>query len=240
MRKPAAVIAAAVAVIAGLTCLPAASADRPHAASWSAGDQRTHAVATVAPGSLWPGRKLTVPATYQGRRVLHYQWLRCDQAGRRCSKIRGATRRTYTVRRVDVGHTLRARVVTLTASATTTPTASVGQGRPVNSALPAITDDGAGGGSLTGPVSGDNLGGNAGTWSHALHFTYQWFDCVPSGQTPPAGFVQTATLDSIACEGATGNGTPSAQTTSTAAPAYPLSSADVGFAIVLQVVAYNT
>lgn len=39
-----------------------------------------------------------------------YQWRRCNRAGRRCANIRGATARTYVVRRADVGSRLRVRI----------------------------------------------------------------------------------------------------------------------------------
>jgi hypothetical protein len=201
---------------------------------------RTITVTSVGANQLWPGRKMVVPTVYKGRKVLRYQWYRCNLEGKHCSKIRGATHYFYVVRRADIGHRLRAQVVTLSAIAETAPSTAVGHGRPKNTSIPTITDDGAGGGSLAGPVVGDNLGGSAGTWSEVVHYTYQWFDCVPSGTTPPVGFTATATLDGLQCAGGVANTSPSAQTTSTTAPTYPLSDADLGFDIVLEVTGYNT
>jgi hypothetical protein len=80
-----------------------------------------------------------------------YQWQRCNASGGACSAIGGATRQTYTLRRVDVGSTIRARVTATNAdgstAATSAPTAVVTASGPGATGCP----------TGTGPISVTSL-----------------------------------------------------------------------------------
>jgi hypothetical protein len=83
------------------------------------GDPAPRSTLTASPGRWTPA----------GARA-NYDWLRCSGAGTGCHPVRGACERRYTVRSVDVGHTLRARLTVTEAgqppaSATSAPTAVV-------------------------------------------------------------------------------------------------------------------
>ncbi len=56
----------------------------------------------TAGNGTWSG---TTPITFT------YQWNRCDQNGKNCAAINGATTNTYTVSHADIGNTLQIAVV---------------------------------------------------------------------------------------------------------------------------------
>jgi hypothetical protein len=78
-------------------------------------------------GQAAVGQALTVNGgTWSGTQPisLAYQWRRCDQNGGSCADIDGATGRTYTLKTVDAGNTLRVRVTARNSAGTTTATSA--------------------------------------------------------------------------------------------------------------------
>jgi hypothetical protein len=123
----------------------------------------------------WSG---TTPLTFR------YRWLRCDTSGGgvngvNCGTIRGETRRTLVLRRADVGHRVRSRVIASnadgTASANSNATPGVVQpsstaGAPTNASPPTISG---------APQQGQTLTAGHGTWNggQPQTYTYQWRRC---------------------------------------------------------------
>jgi hypothetical protein len=113
----------------GLGAYPAAAASSPP----------RNTTAPSISGTLRSGETLTADAgTWSGTQPINftYQWRRCDQNGANCSNIIGATNKTYVLGSIDVGNTLRVRVLaTNSAGSSSVVTAATG----VVAALPAPT-----------------------------------------------------------------------------------------------------
>jgi len=119
-----------------------------------------------------------------------YQWEQCDPSGSNCNDVATATSNpNYTPSAADVGQTIR---VTVTAhnstgntQATSSQTATVLIAAPAYTELPQISG---------GDIQGQTLTAAFGSWDNFPDpslFTYQWYQCDPSGNT--CGQIQTAT-----------------------------------------------
>jgi hypothetical protein len=70
--------------------------------------------------------------TGAGTISFRYQWLRCNQNGNGCTEISGATERTYALRGVDVGNTIRVRVIATNADGGPSATGCPSGTGPIN------------------------------------------------------------------------------------------------------------
>jgi hypothetical protein len=130
-------------------------------------------------GASTMGQTLTAnPGSWAGRTAGYsYQWQRCDQAGRACRNIPGATASRYVVTAADVGFRLRVVVQTANAFGTSAPapspvTAPVGLGVtiPQNTSLPTVSGSAA---------VGQTLAATTGSWagSPTASYSFQWQRC---------------------------------------------------------------
>jgi hypothetical protein len=114
-----AIAVAAVAAFTGSGNAAQQVAPSPQTPPTVAGTPEEGKTLTATPGT-WNG---SMPITFS------YQWRRCDTDGGSCSDIGAADDRTYRLRQVDVGDTLRVRVTARNAdgqsSASSVPTAVI-------------------------------------------------------------------------------------------------------------------
>ena len=173
----------------GHVVLATVTAGKQTVLSLSAGVARTAAgpLATGRPaisGTLQQGQKLTTDGgTWSGSGTLTYayQWYRCDANGTHCSSVHGATKRTYTLVRNDVGKTVGITVRATDSTGTTAAYSSLAGLIAAKSAKLAATAQPTFGGPAT---VGQALTVVPGTWtgSATATLTYTWLRCNANGR----------------------------------------------------------
>lgn len=110
------------AVVTATNADGSSTANSNQTATVAAGTGPQNTARPVVSGTATPGEVLTVSnGTWTGSPTSYsYQWLQCAGAGSACTRIVGATGRTYTVRFADVYSSLRVDVTAKNASGSTT------------------------------------------------------------------------------------------------------------------------
>lgn len=146
-------------------------------------------------GAARVGTKLSASSgTWTGAGTIAYgfQWYRCDATGAKCSTVRGATAKTYTLGASDAGHTMGLAVRATDPAGTASAYASlVGPVATPDATLFATAQP-----RVTGrAATGEQLRVDNGTWSGApSSFAYQWERCNGNGRVcrPIAGATASA------------------------------------------------
>ena len=127
-------------------------------------------VGSTVQGNQGKWESTTPKITYEA------QWLRCNVDGENCSKISGATKKTYEVVQADAAHTIRFQVTAKDTTGESTeksnPTAEIVDkaGAPQATAPPVITGT---------PTVGQQLNATNGSWNGTKPITYviTWERC---------------------------------------------------------------
>ena len=121
-----------LAGLASILVVLAALAGRAEIADSAAQVAPSNQAPPAVSGTPEEGKTLTTSnGTWTGPAPITfaYSWRRCDADGGSCSQIGGATDRTYTLKKVDVGNTIRSRVTARnndgSTAATSVPTAVI-------------------------------------------------------------------------------------------------------------------
>ena len=114
---------------------------------------------------------------------LQLPWSRCDQNGKSCAAINGATSSTFQLQRIDVDNTI---IVTVTATngdgSDSAPSAATAV---VKSAASSLKPANVNPPTISGTAQeGQTLTANEGNWNTSpLNFTYQWSRCDQNGKS---------------------------------------------------------
>jgi hypothetical protein len=151
-------------------------------------------VSTVQPalsGTVQQGHTLQVDngAWSKSPTSFGYSWSRCNQNGRICAPITGATAASYAVTAADEGHALVVLVTASAGSATAAALSAVATGAATGTGTTTTTTTPTGLRNTAAPtvtgsaVQGSQLSATAGTWSGAgtISYAYQWYRCDTAG-----------------------------------------------------------